>query len=449
MPALATEKDLFLDHFAQYDNRWADAPFARLRHAARNRFRDLRLPGSKTEDWRFTNVAGLWKIPFEPALDEIPAGGQGPSLTLPARIAEDAVRLVFVNGHFAASLSKAASDLPLGIHVGNLLGGLTDRAERFLGKFAEPRNQLVPALNTGLFHDGAFVWIADGHVLDRPIEIVHLAAPQESPLAVHPRVLIVLGKNSQATVLERYQSARRASGRKPDVVSGRKPDVDYLTNAVTEIVVGDRAIVDHYKLQEESPEAYHLASTQVVLEAHSQFTTHYLGWGGKLVRNEVRVRFDAENGEATVNGLYVAKDHQHTDNFTVIDHAKPHCTSHELYKGILAGHSQGVFNGKICVRPDAQKTDAKQTNKVLLLSQTAAIHTKPQLEIFADDVKCTHGAAVGQLDDDQIFYLRSRGLNLDEARRLLTFAFANDVVGRVKIDAIRERLQELLIEEVS
>jgi Fe-S cluster assembly protein SufD len=244
----------------------------------------------------------------------------------------------------------------------------------------------------------------------------------------HPRTLVVAGKVTQATIMERYLGAG-----------------EYFANAVTEIALAEHAVVDHVKVQEESKEALHVANTQITMAARSAFTTHYLSLGGALVRNEVRVRFDGEHSEATVNGLYLAAAKQHIDNFTVIDHAQPNCASHELYKGILDGSSHGVFNGKIFVRKDAQKTDAKQTNKVLLLSDDATINTKPQLEIFADDVKCTHGATIGQLDAAQLFYLQSRGIPLDAARRLLTFAFANDIVGRVKIEAIREELESRIV----
>ncbi len=203
--------------------------------------------------------------------------------------------------------------------------------------------------------------------------------------------------------------------------------------------------MDHVKVQQENLQTYHVANTQIVQAAHSTFTSHYLSLGGALVRNEVRVRFDGEHAEATVNGLYLAGGKQHIDNFTVIDHAKPNCASHELYKGVLGDQSHGVFNGKIFVRKDAQKTDAKQTNKVLLLSDDATIDTKPQLEIFADDVKCTHGATIGQLDAAQLFYLQSRGIPLDAARRLLTFAFANDIVNRLKMESLREDLEARIV----
>jgi Fe-S cluster assembly protein SufD len=204
-------------------------------------------------------------------------------------------------------------------------------------------------------------------------------------------------------------------------------------------------VVDHYKLQQESRAGFHVGSTHVHQGRASNFSTHYIGFGGALVRNEVRVLLGAEGCEATVNGLYQAGGTQHADNHTVIDHAKPHCASHELYKGILGGKARGVFNGKIFVRQDAQKTDAKQTNQTLLLSDDATINTKPQLEIYADDVKCTHGATVGQLQEDALFYLRARGLGLAEARALLTFAFANDVINRIKVAALRERLERLLL----
>ena len=210
-------------------------------------------------------------------------------------------------------------------------------------------------------------------------------------------------------------------------------------------MLAEHAVVDHVKLQEESLQSFHIANTQIVQAGHSSFTTHALSFGASIARNEVRVRFDGEHSESTVNGLYVAAGKQHIDNFTVIDHARPNCVSHEMYKGILGDQAHGVFNGKILVRKDAQKTDAKQTNKVLLLSDGATINTKPQLEIFADDVKCTHGATIGQLDATQLFYLQSRGIPLDAARRLLTFAFANDVVRRVKIESLRDALEHRIV----
>jgi Fe-S cluster assembly protein SufD len=245
----------------------------------------------------------------------------------------------------------------------------------------------------------------------------------------HPRNLVVTGSQSQLTIVESY--------------AGLKEQV-YFTNAVTEILAADHAVIDHYKLQQESSEAFHVGTLKVHQESGSNFSSHYLGFGGALVRNEVRSMVDGEGCESTLNGLYMAGGRQHADNHTVIDHAKPRCASHELYKGILNGKAHGVFNGKIFVHQDAQKTDAKQTNKTLLLSDDAVINTKPQLEIYADDVKCTHGASVGQLDEEQVFYLRTRGINQEDARRILTFGFANDVIDRVKIDGLRNEMQSFV-----
>jgi Fe-S cluster assembly protein SufD len=242
----------------------------------------------------------------------------------------------------------------------------------------------------------------------------------------------VAGENSQCTVVESYAGV---------------PEQIYLTNAVTEVVLAENAVVDHYKVQRESVKAYHIATLQVQLGRTSNFSSHYIGFGGALVRNDANAVLGAEGGECTLNGLYRATDRQLTDNHTSIDHAMPHCNSHEIYKGILDGHARGVFNGKIFVRLDAQKTDAKQTNQTLLLSKDAQINTKPQLEIFADDVRCTHGATIGQLSDEALFYLRTRGIPEDQARSLLTYAFAGDIVSRIKVEAIRAQLDQILLAE--
>src|SRR5439155_1493343 len=270
-----------------------------------------------------------------------------------------------------------------------------------------------------------------GAVVEEPIELLYVATTPGEGTVAHPRNLIVAGVNSQATLVETYLGLE---------------DNVYFTNAVTEIVLGENAVLDHYKVQRESTEAFHVATTQVHHDRRSNFKSLYVALGGGLVRNEVRATLDAEGCECTLNGLYLATGTQHIDNHTVIDHAQPHCASHELYKGILDGNAHGVFNGKIFVREDAQKTDAKQTNQTLLLSEDATINTKPQLEIFADDVKCTHGATVGQLSADALFYLRSRGLGLQEARSLLTFAFANDIIERIQVEPLRARLEELLVQ---
>jgi Fe-S cluster assembly protein SufD len=416
------EKANFTRLFDAFDKS-AGAKYQPLRQAARARLQNLPMPTARTEDWRFTNIAPLLDIPFE-----LPGGT--PSIdpaVLPALATPDTIRLVFVNGCYAKSLSFHAN-LPGGVQVGSLAN--PEIAPMSLTQIAGTQDQVFTALNASFLHAGAFIAIQAGKVVEQPIEIFHVTQPSSKPTVTNPRTLVLVGDHAQAIIVERFLCAGEGV---------------YFTNAVTEIVLAENAIVEHVKVQEEGRQAYHVANTQVILAGCSNFTTHYLALGGSLVRNEVRIRFDGEHAEATVNGLYLAAGKQHIDNFTVIDHAKPSCASHELYKGILDDQAHGVFNGKILVRKDAQKTDAKQTNRVLLLSDDATINTKPQLEIFADDVKCTHGATVGQLDATQLFYLQSRGIPLDEARRVLTFAFANDIVGRLKIEALRGELEKLIV----
>lgn len=420
---VAENKDRFLKQFEQFDRTIAAPKYQPLRQSARGRFRALPLPTPRTEDWRFTSIAPLLKESFE-----LPAAAAVDAALLPAPSAADALRLVFVNGRFAANVSHVGN-LPNGIAIGSLADA-PDAASRALGRVAEFHDQVFTALNTGLLSDGAYVIVPDGQALDRPIEVIYAAHPANRPTAIYPRTLVLLGKGARATIIERYMPMSAGT---------------YFANAVTEVVVGEDAVLDHVKLQQEAASAYHVANTQFVLSTRSRLTTHTVTLGSAWSRNEVRVRFDGERAEATVNGLYLGANRQHLDHQTILDHAVPHCASHELYKGILDGHAHGVFNGKIFVRKDAQKTDAKQTNKVLLLSDDATIDTKPQLEIFADDVKCTHGATVGQLDAEQLFYLRSRGLSQEAARALLTFAFANDVVGRIPVEALRDELEQVII----
>ncbi len=408
------EKTTFTNLFAPFDRANETPRYRALRQTARERFAVMPMPTTRTEDWRFTNVTPIAETSFE-----LPATSA--DVKLPPAI--NTLRLVFVNGRFAKPLSAS---IPAGVQVGSFAEAKADAAP--LAQIAADKDSVFTALNTSFLCDGAYVVIPDGKVVEQRIEIVYVSSLSSKPIVTHPRTLLVVGKNAQATVVERYLG-----------------DGSYFTNAVTEIALAEGAVVDHVKLQQESSTAYHVANTQIVMAAKSNFRTHYLSLGGALVRNEVRVRFDGEHAEATVNGLYLAGGKQHIDNFTIIDHAQPNCASHELYKGILDGKAHGVFNGKIFVRKDAQKTDAKQTNKVLLLSDDATIDTKPQLEIFADDVKCTHGATIGQLDATQLFYLQSRGIPLAAARRLLTFAFANDIVNRVKVEAIREELETRIV----
>lgn len=266
-------------------------------------------------------------------------------------------------------------------------------------------------------------------MVEEPLHLMFISTDLDAEFVAYPRNLILVGKNSQATLLETY------------VHAATKP---YFTNAVSEIVLGENAVLEHEKIQLESDRAFHIAAIHPHLDRNSNYISNSISFGGTLVRNDIVAVLDGEGAETTLNGLYVGTGDQLIDNHTTIDHAKPHCASHELYKGILDGKSRGVFNGKILVRKGAQKTDAKQTNKNLILSEFATVDTKPQLEIFANDVKCTHGATIGQLDEDAMFYLRARGIPADTARAMLIYAFASEVIDRIRVETMREELQDIL-----
>jgi Fe-S cluster assembly protein SufD len=435
MTAVKEEKNIYLSNFKRFEKEVdgaGDSWLHRIRKSAIKRFAELGFPTTRNEDWKFTNVDPIAKIPFRPApgyeLDSVSAE----QIRHAVFQVPDSIRLVFVNGQFSPELSTPNSERD-GVVVENLGTVLADHPawiEPYLTRYAAYDNQAFAALNTAFIRDGAFVSIPKGRKAERPIHLVFVASSFGEGCVAHPRNLILAGPDSRATLVETYV--------------GLEEEV-YFSNAVTEIVAAENAVIEHCKIQRESEEAFHVATTQIHQERGSRFTSHFVSLGGALVRNEVRVGLSAEACECTLNGLYLARDQQHVDNHTVIDHAKPHCVSHELYKGILDDHAHGVFNGKIFVRQDAQKTDAKQTNQTLLLSEDAVINTKPQLEIYADDVKCTHGATVGQLQDEAIFYLRSRGIGLEAARGLLTYAFANDVISRVGVGPLRSQLEDYLL----
>jgi Fe-S cluster assembly protein SufD len=428
--------DVYLADFAKFERRLGERKPSKLqviRKAAIARFAELGFPTVNDEEWRFTNVAPLAKIAFQlaPAESKAPRKDLHEMGVLTANT-PGALRLRFLNGHYDRGLSSV-DRAPKGALIGSLGMALADRpelVEPHLAQHAKFEDEAFVALNTAFIHDGAFVFVPRNTVVEQPIHIVYTSAARGEPTVSHPRSLIVVGENSQVTVIECFVGFE---------------DEIYFTNAVTEIVAGASAVIDHYKVQEESKEAFHIATLNVHQDRSSNVSSHSVAIGGGLVRNEVNAVLDAEGCECTLNGLYLAGGEQLIDNHTRIDHAKPHGTSHELYKGILDGKGKGVFNGKIYVHADAQKTDAKQTNQTLLLSPDAVIDTKPQLEIFADDVKCTHGATIGQLDDNAIFYLRTRGIDLAAARSLLTYAFANDIISRIKVEPIRNQLEDVLL----
>jgi Fe-S cluster assembly protein SufD len=407
--------------------KWPSQPqwLTKIREGALASFERLGFPTTKLEQWRFTSVAPITERIFAPAVDGI--AGVHPSLIAP--IGGGAATAVLVNGRFAPKLSSL-DRLPKGVHVTDLETALSTNpglVEPYLGRLAGTDSHAFTALNTAFLRDGVVVSVAPHAIVDVPVEVIFVSIAESKAVVSHPRLLVVAAEASQVRILERY------------VGKGAT-----FTNAVTEVWLGANAVVDHYKVQEEPADAFHIGGMYFHGARSGTFSSHSITFGGALVRNDVVAVLDGEGIDCTLNGLYVGRHKQLIDNHTTIDHAQPHCGSHEVYKGILGEQSRAVFNGKIVVRPDAQKTDAKQTNKALLLSDDAQINTKPELEIFANDVKCTHGAAIGQLDEDAIFYLRSRGLGYDESRALLIRAFAEDILNRIKVEPLREHLEGAL-----
>jgi Fe-S cluster assembly protein SufD len=429
------------------------AELAGVRRAAIERFGALGFPTTRQEDWRFTNVAPLARTRFrraEPGAAREPETAAALTPLLADRSFAAGASLVFVDGHFAPHLSSTG-ELPPGVIFESLAAVLERDSERVmahLGRhapapaatpaaaipaaaspFAGAARQPFVALNTAFFADGVYLEVPRGLVLARPLEMVFLATGSDAgPIVSHLRNLIVLGEASQAAVIETYSGLAAT----------------YFTNVVTEVAAGPAAVLDHYKLQRESREAFHMATFQLHGDRDGNLSSHSISLGGGLVRNDINAWLDGPGIECILNGLYLAAGRQLVDHHMRVEHAKPHCASHELYKGILDGRARSVFNGLIHVHPGAQKTDAKQSNRNLLLSADAIANSNPQLEIFADDVKCTHGSTVGQLDADAVFYLRSRGIGKDAARSLLTYAFASDIVQRIKVEPLRRHLEEFL-----
>ena len=427
MEAIARENDLYGASLASFEEkRYAGEPvwLARIRREAFARFAALGLPTTKNEAWRSTNVARIARTPFRPATGSPVAAP--PSVHFPPG---EGARLVFVNGRYAPELSRTGDGPFVFRSLREALREEPQRLEPHLARHASFQDSAFTALNTAFLEDGAFVLIPRGTVLEQPIHLLFLSGEDgtDDPAVSHPRNLIVAESGSQATIVESYEG-----------------EGAYFTNAVTEIVCADGAVVSHYKVQRESLSGFHIQTLQAVQGRASAFTSHNICLGGDLARTDINVLFDAAGSDCTLNGLFLATGTQHVDNHTLIDHAKPHCTSRELYKGILGGKARGVFHGKIIVRPDAQKTDAMQTNKNLLLSREALVNSTPALEILADDVKCRHGSTIGQLDAAALFYLRSRGIGEDDARALLTYGFAADVTGKIRVPWIREEIETFL-----
>jgi Fe-S cluster assembly protein SufD len=404
---------------------------APLRSSAATTFAELGFPTLRDEDWRFTNVAPIAALPFQPARAVAANGAESRLLDEAVFAKLPGARLVFVNGFFAPKLSRIEK-IPKGARVENLSAALAkDSAliEKHLGKYARTTDNTFAALNQAFFADGAFISIPASVEIAEPIQLIYISSAKQNGETIQPRNLIIAGANSRVTIVESYLSTGSAA---------------YLTNAVTEIVAGDNAVIEHVKLQDETASAFHMATIAGEFGRASNVNVHSFALGAKLSRNNIRTKLAGEGLECILNGLYLTRDEQLADHHMIVEHAQPHCASHEYFNGILDDKSRGVFHGRIYVHPIAQKTDAKQTNKNLLLSDDATADTKPQLEIYADDVKCTHGATIGQLNDESIFYLRARGIPESAARRMLIHAFAGEIVERVKCAPVREELDKLV-----
>jgi len=421
---------------------WLD----RIRQTATERFREQGLPTTKLEAWRFTNIEPIKRVDFQPAVSASP---------LPDSLRHwlDSIpfpRLVFVDGYLYQSGSspsgrrwREAPDEgphpPLGRPLPGgegLAWALTDSPtaellEAHLGRHADVSHHAFAAWNTAAFSDGAFINIPANQIVSDPIYLVFISTAGSVPRVSFPRNLIIVGEGASVSFVEVFLSVT---------------DGVHLTNAVTEIAAGPGAAIDYYKLAHEARGSYHFATVAASLGPDANLTAHSFSLGSALIRNELRIALDGEGGQCALNGLFLADGDRLVDNETEIDHRKPHTTSRELYKGIIGGRGQGVFNGAIVVRKDAQQTNAVQHNKNLLLSEDARINTKPQLEIRADDVRCAHGASIGQIDQESLFYLRTRGLDESTARRVLIRGFAAEILDGIRVPTVRQQCEGLLDE---
>jgi Fe-S cluster assembly protein SufD len=402
-----------------------------VRSSAMDRFEQLGFPSVRDEEWKYTNLASLAKESFVPTISR---NGIAIDVNRFAHPETANAHLVVVDGFLREDLS-VTTGLEDVVAI-DLFSAVSDArynkiVRKYLARNAGYHNNGLAALNTAFLQSGIFVWIPKNVKLERPLQISFVAEVGNS--ASFPRLLVVAEENSSATLIESFSSS--SDGR-------------YFTNAIAEIVVKDGAQLEHYRLQHESRNAFHVSTTSAELGRASRYDTTSINLGAQLSRHDISVVMDHEGAETSVDGLYMVGADQHTDTHSVIDHKQPHCNSRQLYKGILDDNGRAVFNGKVFVREGAQKTDAMQTNKNLLLSDKARVDTKPQLEIYADDVKCAHGAAVGQIDPDQLFYLETRGIDPELGRSLLTYGFAEEVIGKIKIDSIRAQLDETVLRQL-
>lgn len=401
-----------------------------MREQAIQQFCQDGFPTRRHEEWKYTDLTEMSEQLFQPLIS--PDKTESEISSKPRQSGSEAVTVRFENGRWLST--EAGLDLPppgvMITSLGKMLTDFPDRIKQHLALFMNPTDHALVALNTAFAQDGAFVLVEKGVVLDRPLHLIFRSSGQSSPHLSVPRNLIILEEGAQATIQESYIGENRSSV--------------YWTNAHTEILLGRNSQLEHVQLQDESRAAFHTALTRVKQDRDSRYLSHVFSLGGLLSRNDLDISLEDSRTECELNGLYIADDQQHIDHHTRIDHIEPDCTSREHYKGILTDRARAVFNGKVYVHPDAQRTAAYQSNPNLLLSRSAEIDTKPQLEIFADDVKCSHGATIGQLDDEALYFLRSRGIDRDQARNMLLSAFAGELVDRVSHNELRQALSELI-----
>jgi Fe-S cluster assembly protein SufD len=401
-----------------------------IREHAITRFSELGFPTPRDEDWRFTNVAPIARSSFHIPLngiDQVSAADLTPFQFEGQQISE----LVFINGHYSAKLSTH-NKLPEGMIVLNLAEAINsqeDILKENLAKYADFEDEAFTALNTAFMEDGGFIYIPKGTVVEEPIHLLYISTAGDKPSITNPRNLIIVEDNCEANIIEQYVSL---------------DENIYLSNVVTEMVVGENSSVGHYLIELESKKAFNISTLRVQQARSSNMRSYSVLLGGSLVRNNIHPVLAGEGCNSLINGLYMSTHRQHMDNYMKIEHVSPHCDSRQLYDGVLDGRSRGVFHGRIIVHKGAQKTDAKQTNRNLLLSDYAQVDTKPQLEIYADDVKCTHGATIGQIDENALFYLRSRGISKEASRDIILNAFANETLESMTVDSVKKYCTNLV-----
>ncbi len=422
----------YLAEYEQFRDTLTAPWFAQPRAAALDFLRANGFPSRRTEQWKYTDVTPITRKKFT-------VGRSAPAAVDDAFVDSlrfsrlDCHELVFINGSFSAALSRN-EPLPGGVTVQPLQSVKPDDALLLESCFADGEiKNAFSALNTAFVNDGVLIHVPDNTEVAMPIHIIYVSGQADATLMSNPRNLVALGRNAGASVIESFAGI---------------PDTEYLTNNHTGILARAGSRLDYYSIQQESQRAYHIGNTRIRQQADSRVDCHTLSLGGKLARSDIDVELDEPGAEVKLNGLYMTNNRQHVDNHTLVEHKQPHTTSHEHFRGVMNGHSRAVFNGKVIVHEQAQKTEAHQSNANLLLSGNAEVDTKPELEIYADDVKCSHGATVGQLDENMLFYLRSRGVDEHTARSLLTYAFADEIIRDIRFPEIRERLEHSIAGEL-